>query len=203
MTRWEQGESGGPAELTSGLRSASTLRDDAEPFAAVVDGAGYLGLTDAVGERFADQVEHLGAGCVGAGLLSFEGDRSALEFGEVVHDVRLYPLANSVDKGALLANTIGMTSTENLNAQREATVTKIAASEALKPAGQRLINRIPGFETVDTDDYLADALTRAALDDTDPYPMAARCGTRGHHRFEAVLRSNCADCGTANPSWYA
>lgn len=90
---------------------------------------------------------------------------------------------------------------------REAVVAKIATNDALKPVGQRLINRIPGFENVD---YLADALTRSAIYNdegeltvpVDPYPMAHRCTERGHHRFEEELRSNCADCGTKNPMWF-
>lgn len=61
-----------------------------------------------------------------------------------------------------------------------------------------------------SDDYLADALTRAAIYDDQggltvpavPYPMAHRCTDRGHHRFEEVMRSHCADCGARNPSWY-
>lgn len=56
--------------------------------------------------------------------------------------------------------------------------------------------------TTEIDDYMADALTRAALlDGDDSYPMAARCDERGHHRFMEVMRHHCADCGIANSSW--
>lgn len=61
------------------------------------------------------------------------------------------------------------------------------------------------------DDFFADALTRAELYDdegqltrpAEPYPMAHRCVERGHHRFEAVMRSHCADDGVRNPIWHS
>lgn len=84
---------------------------------------------------------------------------------------------------------------------------KVATSSLASGQLTGYINPMPNTEQAD---YLADALTRAAMYDnegnlaqpTDPYPMAGRCTHRGHHRFEEVMRSNCADCGTANPRWF-
>lgn len=102
------------------VRSGLGFRDDAQSLPAVAGGFGDLVLGDAVGEGLADQVEELCAGGVGAGLFPFEGDGALAQLGEVVHGrERSTPvaLANSVDKPRLLANTIGMTTTQEVLAK--------------------------------------------------------------------------------------